>query len=200
MQDFASNVNKPKRRPLLADNTKRQLVVPVLILLTVFIADQITKILVLNSLSTGEIVQVFGNFFQLKLIFNTGGALGTELGSSVFYLITSILILIFVIYFTITHRNIKIVAWSMATIAGGATGNIFDRIRLGKVVDFLDFDFFDFSFFGRPIERWWTFNIADAAITVGILIILAYIIFFPKRAQLPDAHADYDRQTGDEKT
>ncbi len=198
MPDFVSNASKPKRRQLLADNSNRNLIVPALILLAVFIADQITKILVMNNLLNGETVKVAGDFFQIKLIFNTGGALGTELGSSAFYLVSSILILAFVIYFTITHRNTKIVAWSMAGIAGGATGNIFDRIRLGKVVDFLDFDFFDFNLFGRPIERWWTFNIADAAITVGIIIILAYIIFHPKRVPLPEAKTDYGKHPDNE--
>lgn len=184
MPDFVSSVSRQRRRPLLAANSSRQLLIPSFILLAVLFADQITKIWAANSLLGGKTIQVIGEFFQLKLVFNTGGALGTELGSSTFYLISSILILGFVIYFTASHRSIKFIAWPMASIAGGAVGNILDRIRLGKVIDFLDFDFFDISFFGRNIERWWTFNIADAAITIGIFTIMFYLIFLSKKTEI----------------
>lgn len=103
------------------------------------------------------------------------------MGGGPFYLTTSLIILCFVFYFIYINRYFHMIAWPLAGIAGGAIGNIIDRVRIGKVVDFIDIDFIDFSFFGRQIERWWVFNIADAAITAGVAVMLAYIIFFSKK-------------------
>lgn len=158
----------------------RQLILPFLILTAVAVADQISKIWAVKYLENGITTQVIGQFFQLKLVYNSGGALGTDLGSNLFYLISSLLIIGFVIYFTISNRNIKMIALPLAAIAGGAVGNILDRLRLGKVVDFLDFDFFNINILGLHVERWWTFNLADAAITIGVAGLLVYILFYPK--------------------
>ena len=79
---------------------------------------------------------------------------------------------------------------AIALILAGALGNVFDRVFYGvlyhyapmfygKVVDFFDFDFFNFTLFGRSYERWPIFNIADASVTVGVLILL----FFYKKHQ-----------------
>jgi signal peptidase II len=106
--------------------------------------------------------------------------MGTNFGSGTFYLITSFLILLVVIYFIITHRYNKMVTFPLAAIAGGAIGNIIDRLRIGRVIDFMDFDFFDINFLGQKLERWWTFNIADAAISAGMIILIFYILFHPK--------------------
>ncbi len=160
---------------------KRLLVIPVIIVLVVTVADQLTKLWALANLADSQISPVLGQLLRFKLVFNRGGALGTEMGGGLFYLITSFIILIFVFYFITTHRHIRLIAWPLAFIAGGAIGNMIDRIRLGQVVDFIDLDFFDFSFFGRHIERWWTFNIADAGITVGVVVMLFYLIFVSKK-------------------
>ncbi|MCP4704892.1 MAG: signal peptidase II [candidate division Zixibacteria bacterium] len=164
----------------------KKLIVPSLILIVVALADQLTKIWAVAKLSEGEIYQFLGNFFQFKLIYNEGGAMGTNFGGPAFYLISAIAILILVFYFIYANRSQKFIANSMSLIAGGAVGNITDRIQTGRVVDFLDVDFFDFDMFGRTIERWWTFNIADAAITVGIIILMVYILFFSKHLQVSE--------------
>jgi len=155
----------------------RQLIIPFLILVAVIVIDQLTKLWAVGNLIEGEIKQVIGQFFQLKLIYNQGGALGIDLGSNIFYLATSLVILIFIISFVYSNRDKPAVSRPLALIAGGAVGNIIDRIASGRVVDFLDFDFFDFQLFGNKIERWWTFNVADAAITVGIILLVIWILF-----------------------
>jgi len=158
----------------------RPLVLPFLILVVVAAADQLTKLWAVGYLENGGTPEILGQFFQLKLVFNRGGALGTELGGSLFYLITSFVILAFVIYFIIANKNISLITIPLSAIAGGAIGNLIDRLRLGHVIDFLDFDFFDFDIMGLHVERWWTFNIADSAITVGVIGLLIYIIFLSK--------------------
>lgn len=186
MPDCVSSANPRKRRPALAGGRNRQLIIPAIILAAVVVADQLSKLLVLNRLADNETSQVIGSFFQLKLIFNKGGALGSNLGSGTFYLISSLVILIIVIYFILTSRNNRMIAYPMAAIAGGAIGNITDRIRLGEVIDFLDFDFFNINLLGFRVERWWTFNVADAAITVAVLILLLYVVIHARKMKSDD--------------
>lgn len=185
MPDSVLNARKRKRRPSLADDSKRQIIYPFLALAAVVFADQLSKLWAVKSLSSGEIRQVIGHFFQLKLVYNKGGALGTDMGSGAFYLISSSLIMMLILYLIFVNRNNKMIAFPLATIAGGAVGNIIDRIQLGKVVDFLDFDFFNINIFGLKIERWWTFNLADSAITVAAVILLAHMLFHIRREK-PD--------------
>ena len=129
-------------------------------------------------------MEVIGQFFMLTLVYNEGGAMGTNFGSSTYYLISSIFILLFVFYYIYANRHNASFAYPMAFIAGGAIGNIIDRIRLGQVIDFLDVDFFDIRIGDFILERWWTFNIADAAITCSIVYLITYMLFFHK------AHSD----------
>jgi len=161
----------------------RPLILPFLVFVAVAGFDQLSKLWMIGYLDNRGTTQVLGQFFQLKLVFNRGGALGTDLGGGWFYMITSILILGFVIYFIIANQNVKLITIPLGAIAGGAVGNIIDRIRLGKVVDFLDFDFFDFDIMGLHVERWWTFNLADSAITLGVIGLLIYIIFLSKSSE-----------------
>jgi len=109
---------------------------------------------------------------MLTLVYNEGGALGTSFGPSFYYLATSSVILAFVLYYIFVHRTHKALAYPLGLIAGGALGNIIDRIRIGKVIDWIDVDIFDVNLFGYYLERWWTFNIADAAISCSILYLL----------------------------
>jgi signal peptidase II len=126
-------------------------------------------------------VEVLGRFFMLTLVYNEGGALGTSIGSSTYYLISSSLILVFVLYYLGINLNSARIAYPLAFTAGGAVGNIIDRIRLGKVVDFLDVDFFDINLFGFHLDRWWTFNVADAAISCSILFLLISVFLTHRR-------------------
>ena len=106
--------------------------------------------------------------------------MGTNLGGSLFYLISSLIILVVIFYFVMHNKEKLMITCPMGAIGGGAIGNIIDRIRLGNVVDFLDFDIPDINLFGYKIERWWTFNVADSAITVGVIFLLIYMIFLAR--------------------
>lgn len=152
-----------------------------MIALVVALIDQGTKYIAVHNLNLGESVEVFGRFFMLTLIYNLGGAMGTNFGSPTYYLISSSLILILVGVYAWFHRDQWRVLCPLGLVAGGAIGNIVDRIAYGKVVDFLDFDFFNLNLFGYQIDRWWTFNIADAAISIAIVLLFINILFFPPR-------------------
>lgn len=158
----------------------RQHIITLSILIAVALIDQLSKIWAVGHLTEGATRSVMGNFFKLTLLYNEGGALGSQLGSGTFYLITSLIIIVVIFFFIYTNRHNAFIAWPMALCAGGAAGNLIDRIRTGRVVDFLDFDFFDISLGSFHLERWWKFNVADAAITVGVLFLLVYILFMPR--------------------
>ena len=142
----------------------------------------------------GEIIPVIGEFFRITFIENPGLAFGFDpgidfkLAISVFSVIASIGLLFYL--FKIKNQKFPL-RLSIAFILGGAIGNLIDRVFYGvfygyaplfygKVVDFFDVDFFDFSILGKHYDRWPIFNIADASVTIGVLILLLFYNFHKK--------------------
>jgi signal peptidase II len=136
----------------------------------------------------GESIMVIGNFFKITFIENPGMAFGFNPGSdfklwiSVFSLIASIGL--FVYLYIARNKSISL-RIALAMILGGAVGNLIDRtfygiiykyspVFYGRVVDFLDFDFFNFSILGRNYDRWPIFNLADASVTIGVFILILF--------------------------
>ncbi|HVP35626.1 MAG TPA: signal peptidase II [Terriglobales bacterium] len=155
--------------------------------LLVLLLDQLSKALVASSMKMGQSIPVLDNFFRLTYLLNPGGAFGTKLGGNLFYTVLSILTILVAGYFYLkSKREDKLLQIAFALVLGGALGNLVDRFRLGEVIDFLDFLFFkirippfrlgfiDFS--GYYMNRWPIFNVADAAITIGMVLILWYVI------------------------
>lgn len=168
----------------------RKLILFIAVILAVAALDQITKLWAEANLLDGQTRQIWGTFFQVKLLYNEGGVMGSSLGGSTFYLISSLCVFAFVVYFTYINRNSIAVAVPMCIIAGGAVGNIIDRVRLGQVIDFLDFDFFDINIGSFHLDRWWTFNVSDAAISVGVVWLIIYLLFIYRAPQPEKAAAE----------
>lgn len=155
--------------------------------LSVVLVDQITKSIIRVTFLPGESKQVLGEFLRFCLVYNQGGAFGVKLGNYLFYTILAIsaAILVTVYFFksNIRHRLDRVF---LALVIGGAIGNLVDRLFFGKVIDFIDVDFIDiiippfsllfFDFKGFELYRWFTFNIADAAVTVGLLGFILHIL------------------------
>lgn len=168
----------------------KKLILPLIIIVSVVLLDQLTKIWAINLLEHGNPVEVFGSFFMLTLVYNEGGAMGTSIGSSNYYLVASIIILFFILYYLYSQRENKSLAIPLSFISGGAIGNLIDRIIYGKVVDFLDFDFFDINIFGYRLDRWWTFNVADMAISLSILFLIVTILFTKQEKNLNEIYTE----------
>ncbi|MBD3258527.1 signal peptidase II [candidate division GN15 bacterium] len=183
--------------------TRRHLVWPLVIIVGVVVVDQITKIWAVDYLSTRQSVEVLGDFFRLTLVYNTGGAMGTRIGPSVYYLAMALIVLPVLLYYVYRNRGIRMIAWPLSFIAGGAIGNLIDRIRLGKVVDFLDFDFFNIDLLGFTMDRYWAFNIADSAITCSIVFLVFVMLFVyrePHGAETPTTESsDTDLPVNEDK-
>jgi len=141
---------------------------------TIILLDQVTKAWITANMPLYRTVPVIQGFFNITHIHNPGGAFGFlaaahPLLRSVVFILVSFLALGLVFYFfkntPKTHRFLSV---GFALIFGGAVGNLIDRIRMGSVVDFLDF------FIGT--YHWPAFNVADSAITVGITIFLIHLV------------------------
>jgi signal peptidase II len=142
----------------------------------IILLDQISKFLIVRNLVENQAVSVIGDLLYFRFIYNEGGAMGTSVGPSWVYTILTLVALVFIIrYFLSSHSDGYISKTSLALILGGAVGNLIDRVIHGKVVDFIDADFIDIPYFN--LYRWFTFNIADSAITIGLILFAISIIF-----------------------
>ena len=137
-----------------------------LIVFAIIALDQITKYLIVNSLSPYDSIEVFP-FLHIVNVRNTGAAFGSfkSLGSS-FFIIVAVAAIIFVVYL-LMKRTYN--TFGLSLILGGAIGNLIDRVLYGQVVDFIDFSLGSY--------HWPAFNVADSALTVGIIIILVTSVF-----------------------
>lgn len=156
---------------------------------SVIIADQISKSIIQALLSEGEKVSVIGDLLYFRLVYNTGGAMGTRIGPSWIYLILTIVALVVIIRYFITTPHARwYIKTALAMIFGGAVGNLLDRVLYGKVIDFIDMDFPDIPFL--YIRRWFTYNVADAAITIGLVIFIIGILFEKKDKPVAEETGD----------
>ena len=134
------------------------------VILIIFFLDRYTKLLILNNFNENS--YYLNDFLNLDLIWNIGigfGLLSTK--SSLFYNLVTILIGIVILllcYFFIISNKIDKLIFSL--IIGGALGNFFDRILYKAVPDFVDLHYNNF--------HWFTFNVADIFITIGILVFI----------------------------
>ena len=142
---------------------------------TIVVLDYVTKRMVEARLVPHVAHSVFGDWFRLTLTYNTGAAMNFSLGTSsrmVFTVVAIVMITVIVQMYRATPRNDYWQATALALIAGGALGNLLDRLRSARgVVDFIDI--------GSPGWRFWTFNIADSGVTCGAVLLALLILSRP---------------------
>ena len=141
----------------------------------VIVLDQVTKAIIKHTVPLYGSIKVIPGFFDITHIQNPGGAFGLLADQNptvrmIVFIFFSILAtgIIFHLYRK-TDETMPFLASAIALIFGGAIGNVIDRIRFGRVVDFLD------VYVGTV--HWPSFNVADSAVTVGITIFLFHIVF-----------------------
>ncbi len=135
----------------------------------VLVLDLFTKFLVQQTLREYESIPVIGNFFRLTYIYNPGAAFGLHLGPYsrfIFLGLAFVALGVLIVMYQHTPAAERLKLFAIGAIAGGALGNVIDRLRSSAgVVDFLDF--------GMGSLRWPIFNIADTAVTIGAILLLA---------------------------
>jgi signal peptidase II len=175
--------------------------------LAIVIADQVTKLLVhgiqipslgiaWDGMPYGMSRPLIGDFMRLTYIENPGMAFGFGTGGTpyfaIFSLIASIALIAYLYHMRTGPFGFRL---ALAAVLGGAVGNLIDRVFYGvvfgyaplfrgRVVDFLDMDFVDFTMFGYHMSRFAIFNIADSSVTVGIILLL-YMQYAESRAAAP---------------
>jgi signal peptidase II len=149
------------------DEARRKLALYVGMVGGVVVLDQLTKLLVLRGLRPYSPVEVLGDFFRLTFIYNTGAAFGLHLGDAsrwVFMALAAVAVVVLWFMFRGTAWRDRARLVAIASVTGGAIGNVIDRVRSSRgVVDFLDF--------GVGEYRWPVFNVADIAVTLGALLL-----------------------------
>jgi signal peptidase II len=150
--------------------------VPYFVISIILIAlDQISKYIVRATMPLYKSIPVWGDFFRLTHVKNLGAAFSLSFGSPeinriIFTTISGLAVLLLIYLIIKAENKIESLVYSM--ILSGAVGNLIDRIFLGGVTDFLDFDFPDFI-----MHRWPVFNIADSAIVVAVTIFAIFTLF-----------------------
>jgi signal peptidase II len=144
-------------------------VVLLLTALTILVADQVTKALVVSNLAVGEKAPLLGDVVQVWHAQNRGAAFSLFQGGTIVFLVVSILSIGMVAYFYRSLRDRS--PWLhvvLGIVLGGTLGNFIDRLRQGYVTDWLSIGIGD--------TRWPTFNVADSSVVVGIGVLVLYLL------------------------
>ncbi len=150
----------------------------------IFVLDQAVKLLIQNALAVHEVRSVIPGFFNLIHIHNRGAAFGllnrTDISwqTPFFIAVTLLTVLIIIYLIATTPRQDRFFIFGLSAILSGALGNLVDRVRLGHVIDYLDF------FIGP--YHWPAFNVADTAISLGAIALI--ISFYRKERHESRAH------------
>jgi len=144
------------------------------------ILDQVSKYLVVKYIPLHGIVPVWDGVVHLTHLRNTGMAFSMFEGGRWFFLVMSaaaFVLLILAVKKKWVYHPLSL--WSLAAVAGGAVGNLIDRIRLGYVVDMIEVEFMNFA----------VFNVADCFVVCGAILLCVAVLFFEKEEK-PHASAD----------
>jgi signal peptidase II len=163
----------------------------------IVLSDQLSKLLIKGltvpalgiswpGMAYGASRPLIGNFLRLTYIENPGMAFGIDIGGKLFFSLFSIVASVAIILYLYRARNEGLgFRISLAMILGGAVGNLIDRVFYGvlfeegtlfygRVVDFFDMDFFNINLFGYHLSRFPVFNVADACVTVGVILLVFF--------------------------
>lgn len=143
-----------------------------LIVIVLLAVDQLTKVFIRTNYHPGETLVLIPNVLEIVRVGNEGAAFGMFPGGQVVFMITSIIFLIAIaIVWRRYHPASLPVVVGLALVSTGAAGNLIDRAFIGTVTDFIYFKPIDF-----PV-----FNVADACITIGVILLMICVLFAPEK-------------------
>jgi signal peptidase II len=140
----------------------------------VLVADQLSKAWLVSFLSPGQRTEVVGSYVRLVHSQNSGALFGLFRDQAILFAFVSIGVVGLIVWFHGSAGRNTLLSVALGLLLGGALGNMTDRFRYGYVVDFVDLGVGDL--------RWYTFNVADAAISCAILLLLLSA-FLPDRGR-----------------
>ena len=172
---------------------KKKLALMLITALAVFILDQLTKWWVASTMQVAGRISIIDGFAQLRYTHNTGAAFGLfRDASSLLSVLSPLVIAGIVLAFVRISNPAPLSTFAAGLIVGGALGNLLDRLRLGYVVDFIEV-YGPHLDIGGTIYTFPVFNVGDSAITIGVILILAGLLF-AKEEQAPQAQPAMDDQ------
>ncbi len=135
-------------------------------------ADQAVKYGIVSFMEMGESIPVLPGIFHITYIENPGAAFGMFANQRMIFILAALLVIVAV---CAAYRRLmdesRTVRWGVALLLGGAVGNLIDRVRTGRVIDFLDF------------RIWPVFNIADVGICIGVALLI-YTMAFEREKEI----------------
>ena len=139
------------------------------IAVAVIVLDQLAKAWLVANVQPGEAIEILGDWLRLIHGRNDGGLFGLFGGSAAVLAIASLGVIGLIVAYHARARPNVVLSIALGLLLGGAIGNLLDRIRYGYVVDFVDA--------GIGTLRFYTFNVADSAITIAILLLILLAVF-----------------------
>ncbi|GIO97913.1 lipoprotein signal peptidase [Paenibacillus lautus] len=149
-----------------------------LIAFVLFLIDQGTKYLIASKLELYEQIPVIGDFFLITSSRNRGAAFGILQDQLWFFIVVTLIVVGGIVWYLrkVSKEGRKLLPTALALVLGGAVGNFIDRLLMGEVVDFLQFNFGSYTF---PI-----FNIADSCIVIGVGLIILDTLLEGRREKI----------------
>jgi signal peptidase II len=148
----------------------------------VFVVDQVTKAWLVSFLDPGERVEVVGQYVRLVHSQNSGALFGLFQDAAILFGIVSVGVVAGIVWFHHSSGRNTLLSVALGLLLGGALGNMADRFRIGYVVDFVDI--------GIGNLRFYTFNVADSAISLSILLLLLSAFLADRPGSGPGSASD----------
>jgi signal peptidase II len=184
--------------------------------LAVVLTDQISKLLIkgffipvlglsFNGIPRGSSIPIWGDFLRLTYVENPGMAFGIDLGGKIWLALFTLVASIGIFFYLYHLRNERLmVRLAIALVLGGALGNLIDRSLYGvlfqgtgwfqgRVIDYIDIDFVNINLFGYHLTRFFTFNVADSCISIGVVLML----LFHRQVSPKELESSTDQQSPD---
>ena len=154
-----------------------------ILVITIVVADQITKAMVRRALELHDTSEVIPGFLSLTRVHNTGAAFGMfnamdfPFKTAVLTVIATLALAGVAWYAVTVPPGDRLARLGVASILGGAIGNLIDRATVGYVLDYVDAYYQGWHF--------WAFNVADAAISIGVVLMILDLVGLGRRASNP---------------
>lgn len=140
-----------------------QILISLCAVVLLLLIDQLVKMFVSINMDLHQQITVIKEFFWIRLVHNPGAAFSILEGEITFFIIATIIALIVFSFMFLTTKD-RISQIGLTMMVGGTLGNAVDRLRLGYVIDYLDFNIFGYAF---PV-----FNFADILLTLGVVVLI----------------------------
>jgi signal peptidase II len=154
-----------------------------ILVVAIVVADQITKAMVRRALELHDTIEVIPSFLSLTRVHNTGAAFGMfnamdfPFKTAVLTVIATLALAGVAWYAVTVPPSDRLARLGVASILGGAVGNLIDRATVGYVLDYVDAYYQGWHF--------WAFNVADAAISIGVVLMILDLVGLGRRASNP---------------